>query len=101
MKYALLAACVAAFAWPSAQVNERREAPVAPAGQTSSQGQRGLLTRLTPQKPETSGRSSSGEARSQPSALEEMRSAAEARRVREAVSRTLERVHELSRAGLD
>jgi hypothetical protein len=116
MKYALIAASVAAcgvgFGFASAQeVNERREAPVAAPGQPAPEGQRGLRPLNTPQRldaaapsaqaPETSGRSLSGEAGSHSSAQEELRSAAEARRVRAAVGRTLDRTHALSRAAAD
>ena len=112
MKYALLAAWVAAFALglciaSAPGVDERREAPVA--APKLSQAPDGLGTSNTPQTPqpavpsarapETAGHSADRGATS--SAQEELRSAAEARRVRDAVRRTLDRVHELSRAEAD
>src|SRR5262245_49424233 len=114
MKYLLLAACVAACAaglgFASAQgINERQEAPVAP-GQMAPEGQRDLRlnTPKTPetaapsaQAPETTGRSSSRDPGSDSSADEELKSAAEARRVRDAVGRTLDRTHALSRTASD
>jgi hypothetical protein len=114
MKYALIAAFVAAFAaafdHASAQgVNERRDAPVA--APKASEGQGGLRTPNTHQPsqpaapsahaPETTGRTSSRDAGSDSAALEELKSAAEARRVRDAVGRTLDRIHALSRTASD
>jgi hypothetical protein len=109
MKYALIAACVAAFAAASGfacsqGVDERREAPVAaPKVSEGPDALRWSNTTQTSQPavpsaraPETAGRSSSRDAAS--SAQEELRSAAEARRVRDAVRRTLDRARELSRA---
>jgi len=115
MKYALIAASAAAFAagfgCASAQVNERREAPVAAPGQPAPEGQRGLRTlnilqRLdttapSAQAPETTGRSSSRDPGSDSSADDESKSAAEARRVRAAVGRTLDRTHALSQTASD
>jgi len=110
MKYALIAASIAAFVpgfgCAFAQgVNERREAPVAAPGQTVSEGQGGLRTSATPRKsktaapnaqaPETTARSLSREAGSDSSSEEES-TAAEARRARDAVGRTLDRTHDLS-----
>jgi hypothetical protein len=112
MKYALLAAWLAAFApgfsvASAPGVDERREAPVA--APKLSQGPGGLGTSHTPQTPqpavpsarvpETGGHSADREATS--SAQEELRSVAEARRVRDAVRRTLDRAHALSRAESD
>ena len=113
MKYALLAAWVAAFALglciaSAPGVDERREAPVA--APKLSQAPDGLGTSNTPQTPqpavppsarapETAGHSAGRAATSSPQ--EELRSAVEARRVRDAVRRTLDRVHELSRAEAD
>jgi hypothetical protein len=109
MKYGLIAACVAAFAAASGfacsqGVDERREAPIA--APKVSEGPDGLRRSNTTQTsqpavpsaraPETAGRSSAQDAASL--AQEELRSAAEARRVRDAVRRTLDRAHELSRA---
>ena len=108
MKYALIAACVAAFAaasgYASQGVNERREAPVA--APKVSEGPDALRRSNTTQTsqpavpseraPETAGRASARDAAS--SAQEELRSAAEARRVRDVVRRTLDRAHALSRA---
>jgi hypothetical protein len=109
MKYALIAACVAAFAAASGfacsqGVDERREAPVAaPKVSEGPDALRWSNTTQTSQPavpsaraPETAGRSSARDAAS--SAQEELRSAAEARRVRDAVRRTLDRAHALSRA---
>lgn len=112
MKYALIAACVAAFAAASGFASsqgvqggdERREAPVAaPKVSEGPDGLRRSNTTRTSQPavpsaraPETAGRSSARDAAS--SAQEELRSAAEARRVRDAVRRTLDRTRELSRA---
>jgi hypothetical protein len=112
MRYALIAAFVAAcgagFGHASAQqVYERREAPVAAPGQTVSEGRGDRRTPHTQRSepaapgvpaPETTGRTSSRDAGSDSSALEELKSAAEARRVRAAVGRTLDRIHALSRA---
>ena len=111
MKYALIAAFVAAwvvgFGYASAQgLNERREAPVAAPGQTVSEGrgdrrtldtQRLETAAPSAQAPETTGRTSRRDAGSDSSALEEFKSAVEARRVRAAVGRTLDRIHALSR----
>jgi hypothetical protein len=108
----LLAACVAAFTAgfgpASAQVNERREAPIA--APEALQGQRNprfnpshITERAPPgaPAPETAGRSPNRDAASASSASEERKSIAEARRVRDAVSRTLERAHESSRVASD
>jgi hypothetical protein len=116
MKYALLAAWLAAwlaafapaFIVASAPgVDERRDAPVA--APKLSQGLGGLGTSHMPQTPqpavpsarapETAGHSADREATSP--AQEELRSVAEARRVRDAVRRTLDRAHALSRAEWD
>ena len=113
MKYALLAAGLAAFTsgfcvTSAPGMDERREAPVAAA--KLAQGPRGLGTSDTPQTsqpavpsagaPETVGHSADRRATSS-SSQEELRSAAEARRVRDAVRRTLDRAHALSRAESD
>ena len=106
MRYALIAAFVAAcgagFGHASAQgLYERREAPVAAPEQTVSEGRGDRRTPHTHRSepaapsvpaPETTGRTSSRDA-----ALEELKSAAEAQRVRDAVGRTLDRIHALSR----
>src|SRR5262249_46952894 len=110
MKYALIAASIAAFVPGfgcafAQEVNERREAPVAAPGQTVSEGQGGLRTSATPRKsktaapnaqaPETTARSLSREAGSDSSSEEES-TAAEAPPGRDAVGRTLDRTHDLS-----
>jgi len=107
MKYALIAASVAAwaagFGFASTQgVNERREAPVAGPAQVTPKGQSDPRTpqRSEPAVPQTGGRSFTRDAGSDSSA-DELRAAAEARRVRAAVSRTLDRTHELSQVAWD
>jgi len=107
MKYALIAAsiaaCTAAFCPASAQgVSERREAPVARPAQVFPQGQSDPRTsqRSEPAVPQTAGRFFTRDAGSDSSA-EESRAAAEARRVRAAVGRTLDRTRELSQTASD
>jgi hypothetical protein len=108
MKHALIATSVAALVagvgWASAQgLNERPKAPAAPEQQNSP-------APLTPDKanpapsaqaPETTGQSSHQAIAVGASAQEELKSAAEARRVRAAVGRTLDRMQELSRPASD
>lgn len=112
MKYALLAASVAAltigFGCGSAQVNRPGETLIATPEPTPPPRRGDLHTSHPAQTPnmaapagsvpETDGRSSHGGARSAVSAEDELRSAAEARRVLSAVGRTLDRTRELSRA---
>ena len=107
MKYALIAAsiaaCTAAFCPASAQgVSERREAPVARPAQVFPQWQSDPRTsqRSEPAVPQTAGRFFTRDAGSDSSA-EESRAAAEARRVRAAVGRTLDRTRELSQTASD
>jgi hypothetical protein len=111
MKSALLAAWLAAFApgfsvTSAPGVDERREAPVA--APKLAQGPGDLGPSNTPptsqpavpsaRAPETAGHSGDREATS---SAQEERSVAEARRVRDAVRRTLDRAHALSRAESD
>ena len=108
MKHALIAASVAALVagvgWASAQgLNERPKAPAAAPEQHNPIAPRTPETAKpapTAQAPEATGQSSSRAAAVDASA-EETKSAAEARRVRAAVSRTLERMQELSRISSD
>src|SRR5262249_40891409 len=110
MKYALIAACVAAFAAASGfacsqEVDERREAPVA--APRVSEGPDALRRSNTTQTsqpavpseraPETAGRASARDAAS--SAQEELRSAAEARRGSRGGRRTPGRTPGLSTRG--
>jgi hypothetical protein len=106
MKHALIATSVAAwvagFGWASAQgVNEPQKRPAAvqddksPAPHTSN-----AKPAATAPHPETTGRAPS-EAAAGDVSEEEAKSAAEARRVRAAVGRTLERTRELSRPASD
>ena len=109
MKHVLLAASLAAWtagfcpAWGQAP-ESRRQAPVPAFGQNppERQGDPKLssppFARPSVEAPETTGRAPSREHTSTLSTYEELKSAAEARRVRDAVSRTLSRTHELSRA---
>lgn len=107
MKHALIAAsiaaCVAASCSASAQrVNERREAPVAGSAQVAPEAQSDPRTsqRSEPAVPQTAGRFFTRDAGADSSA-EESRAAAEARRVRAAVGRTLDRTHALSQTASD
>jgi hypothetical protein len=102
MKYALIAAsiaaCAATFCPAFAQgVNERREAPVVRPAQVAPEEQSDPRTpqRSEPAVPQTAGHSFTRDAGAASSA-EESRAAAEARRVRAAVGRTLDRIHALS-----
>lgn len=93
---------------PAQGFNERWEAPAAAAENKPSEGRLDLHKAVAPQasekatppssaeEPETTGRSSSHDAAAG-DAARESKSAAEARRVRAAVSRTLRRTHELFR----
>jgi hypothetical protein len=109
MKHALIAASVAALVagvgWASAQgLNERPKAPAAAPEQHNPIAPRTPETAKpapTAQAPETTAQSSSRAAAVGASAEEEWKSAAEARRVRAAVSRTLERMQVLSRMSSD
>jgi len=107
MKYALIAASIAACAAPFCSafaegINERREAPVARPAQVFPEGQSDPRTpqRSEPAVPQTAGRSFTGDP-GFASSEEESRAAAEARRVRAAVGRTLDRTHELSQTASD
>jgi hypothetical protein len=93
---------------PAQGMHERWEAPAAAPEQKVSEGRSDRLKSAAPQvsekatppttaqAPETTGRSSSHDAAAE-DAAQESKSAAEARRVRAAVSRTLRRTHELFR----
>lgn len=107
MKHALIAASIAAcaaafYSAPAQRVNESREAPVAGPAQVAPEGQSDPRTsqRSEPAVPQTGGRFFTRDAGSDSSA-EESRAAAEARRVRAAVGRTLDRTRELSRTASD
>lgn len=104
MKHVLLAASLAAWtagfcpAWGQAP-ESRREAPVPAFGQKLPERLSSPpFARPSVEAPETTGRAPSREHTSTLSTYEELKSAAEARRVRDAVSRTLSRTRELSRA---
>ena len=107
MKHALIAASIAAGAATlcpafAQGISERPEAPVAGPAQVFPEGQSDPRTsqRSEPAVPQTAGRSFTRDAGSA-SSEEESRAAMEARRVRAAVGRTLDRTRELSQTASD
>jgi len=104
MKHALiatsLAAMVAGLGFASGQgVNEPQKGPAAADGSSAPQTSTENSAATGPHAGETTGQAPS-EAAAINAAEEEARSAADARRVRAAVGRTLERTRELSRSEL-